>query len=441
MDTKEKLYRALFNYKPKKSKKFAFVTGDMIVLTNEKEGCVMCEGRVQDTDRIFRFPRAFVMSDDLFDESVLNVIYQGQLSKKPNKKRTRYKKRFFKLYSSHLFWFKNAMCLDPLGGILLNSCKTIIINNKHKKQFLLKTQEKSWLIKCSDQLITKDWINFLNFQINLSAREKKHENITKHYRETNLNLNLTPIRTRSQTLSHPKSNPNFKQISNNSMCSSQSKLKKMNSPRVVNKRNQSVDKTTKNKPIVKKKEENLNIISINKSTILKIIQGLVSVIETHGINEEGIFRISGQLHEIELLRKDFNEGREIVFKEKSNIHNYSGLLKLILRGFPETILTNNLYEQILRILKYDEEVQLKKLKDQMFILPRLNRTIIKTICSLCIKISNNHEVNKMTIDNLSRIFGPTLCSKKNLMMDPETVQNENKLFKMIITNFDFLFDL
>ncbi|KAJ3435642.1 rho gtpase-activating protein 68f [Anaeramoeba flamelloides] len=437
--TEEKLYRALFNYKPQKSKKYEFVAGDMVILTKETEGCVMCEGRVKDTEKIFQFPRAFIITADLFDETVLNVIYQGKLSIKQKKKRSRYKKRFIKLHNSHLFWFKSAMCLDPLGGILLKNCKTIAIDNKHKKQFVLENKEKSWLIKCSDQLITKDWVNFLNFQINLLNREK--QNFPKQSQETNLPRSVKPKRARSHTFFAPKNRPNVKQILNNNTTSSQKKTKKINSLRIGKRRNKTADKISKNKQKVTKKEENLNIITINKSTILKIIQELASVIEEHGINEEGIFRISGQLSEIELLRKDFNEGRKIVYKDKSNIHNYTGLLKLILRGFPETILTNNLYEQILRILRYDEEVQLKQLKDKMFILPRLNRTIIKTICTLCIKISDNHEVNKMTIDNLSRIFGPTLCSKKNSMMDPETVLNENKLFKMIIQNYDFLFEL
>lgn len=68
------------------------------------------------------------------------------------------------------------------------------------------------------------------------------------------------------------------------------------------------------------------------------------VLHLEGEKTQGIFRISGSAIQIEEGRDSLNKG---VFKQIGGVHETAGLLKLFLRGLPDPIIPNSLYNACL----------------------------------------------------------------------------------------------
>ncbi len=61
-----------------------------------------------------------------------------------------------------------------------------------------------------------------------------------------------------------------------------------------------------------------------------------------GLDKEGIFRVCGDTLEIEYYKQQFDSGEDVVFKEGTDVHVITNLLKLYLREMPEPLLTYEL---------------------------------------------------------------------------------------------------
>ncbi len=69
-----------------------------------------------------------------------------------------------------------------------------------------------------------------------------------------------------------------------------------------------------------------------------------------GVNEEGIFRISGSLEQILKLKNRIDtDGKIDFFEEKADCHVIAGLLRLYFRELPEPLFTFEHYENFLSL--------------------------------------------------------------------------------------------
>lgn len=66
--------------------------------------------------------------------------------------------------------------------------------------------------------------------------------------------------------------------------------------------------------------------------------------------EEGLFRISGAMEDIQALRECVDKGDPIDFDSISNPHNVSGLLKLFVRELPEPLVPQDKQQSFVSIV-------------------------------------------------------------------------------------------
>lgn len=81
----------------------------------------------------------------------------------------------------------------------------------------------------------------------------------------------------------------------------------------------------------------------------EIFKQLCEYVEKHGIEKEGIFRISGQSPEIARLKKEINAGKKVDFASYKGLNEVSGLLKMFLRELPTPLVPYELYEEFLQV--------------------------------------------------------------------------------------------
>ncbi|XP_021961038.1 active breakpoint cluster region-related protein isoform X2 [Folsomia candida] len=156
-----------------------------------------------------------------------------------------------------------------------------------------------------------------------------------------------------------------------------------------------------------------------------IITSCVKEVERRGINEQGIYRVSGSVSDGVRLKKAFESNcyeAEQLLKEV-DVNSVASLLKTYLRELPEALFTDDLYPKFFDAFSLgDDEIKSSELMQIFDQLPPLNQHIIMYLLDHMTRINQHEKHNKMSINNLATVFGPTLLrpggkSSGNASMD------------------------
>ncbi|XP_070504525.1 beta-chimaerin [Chironomus tepperi] len=155
------------------------------------------------------------------------------------------------------------------------------------------------------------------------------------------------------------------------------------------------------------------IVQAHKSHIPFVITKCVQEVEKRGLQQEGIYRISGFADEIETLKLALDkEGEKTDMSESSyNINVITGTLKLYLRLLPIPLITFQAYPVFITATKEKSETEIvQKLRDAIKTLPTAHLNCLKYIITHLNKVASHQAVNKMTEHNLATVFAPTLIA-------------------------------
>ena len=145
--------------------------------------------------------------------------------------------------------------------------------------------------------------------------------------------------------------------------------------------------------------------------------------KNRGIQEEGIFRLSGSSTLIKTLQEEFERSYDVdlcnykVAEDNSNnplgVNTISGLLKLYLRRLPHSIIGDEQFSTFKSVTDshYDKPAVIAKefrklIKDGT--VPHSNVSLMFALFELLTRINDNCKNNKMNLRNLCIVFSPTL---------------------------------
>ncbi|KZT43645.1 hypothetical protein SISSUDRAFT_613164 [Sistotremastrum suecicum HHB10207 ss-3] len=173
--------------------------------------------------------------------------------------------------------------------------------------------------------------------------------------------------------------------------------------------------------------------------IPSLIFRCVKHLQLWGIEEEGVFRISGRASHIQKLKAEFDSGADYDLSECSpselDPHAVASIFKTYFRELPETIRINPLSQSsssLRRVVQRSpsgstlsshsltpsnsnpDDLTLA-LSALIYRLPRENRDLLKTLTELITETASKSAINKMHLDNLLLIFCPTLGMKPALL--------------------------
>jgi len=177
----------------------------------------------------------------------------------------------------------------------------------------------------------------------------------------------------------------------------------------------------------------------NGLSIPKFIHQAMQTILAKGIDSEGIFRLSGHAGHISELKMQIDSGIFVDLDKIENVHDLSGLFKLFFRELPDPLLTYEYYDEFSAVLREPKEKHGHALSLIIPKLPLHNRVLLEQLTLFLIKISNNSAVNKMTISNLSIVFGPNLLRNQSNDFDSMTVALQ--VMSSILDNYSQIFSL
>lgn len=161
--------------------------------------------------------------------------------------------------------------------------------------------------------------------------------------------------------------------------------------------------------------------------IPSIISRCVEEVERRGIEEVGIYRVSGSIADLNRLRRKFDVKPSSCALHDVDIHCITGLLKSFLRQLPVSLFTEKLYQDFINAfyslgtgvvdaaeadLTVDDRG--RTLVTLFSRLPRVNQTILTYLFEHLLHISNKEAQNKMSLKNLATVFGPTIVRSATL---------------------------
>ncbi|KHN77379.1 GTPase-activating protein pac-1, partial [Toxocara canis] len=177
-----------------------------------------------------------------------------------------------------------------------------------------------------------------------------------------------------------------------------------------------------------------------------LIQMCVQVVEAHGMDTVGIYRIPGNTAAVNALKENLNYGFENVdFTDArwKDVNVVSSLLKMFLRKLPEPLLTDKLYPFFIdanRIAAHHQ--RLHKLRNLLRKLPSAHYATLKYLIAHLRAVGAHSSVNKMETRNLALMFGPSIVrpSDDNMATMVTHMSDQCKIIETFITYYDWMFN-
>ncbi|PWN33120.1 RhoGAP-domain-containing protein [Meira miltonrushii] len=146
-----------------------------------------------------------------------------------------------------------------------------------------------------------------------------------------------------------------------------------------------------------------------------ILEKCADAIEQIGIENKGIYRLSGTTSKVQRLKAKFDadwSSVDLLNDEAMNdINIVAGCLKLWFRELPEPLMTWELYGGFIEAAKIENDrLRHIRMHERVNDLPDANYATLKYLMGHLDKIRAQESINQMGASNLAIVFGPTLLS-------------------------------
>ncbi|XP_066959761.1 rac GTPase-activating protein 1-like isoform X2 [Macrobrachium rosenbergii] len=130
-------------------------------------------------------------------------------------------------------------------------------------------------------------------------------------------------------------------------------------------------------------------------------------VENRGLNEVGIYRVSGSEKEVKELKERFLRGKGLPNLSQFDIHAVCGCLKVFLRSLKEPLITHLLWNDFVSASERADEDASAAMYQAISELPQPNRDTLAWIVIHLQRVAECTEC-KMPTSNLAKMFGPTI---------------------------------
>ncbi|KAM5238490.1 breakpoint cluster region protein isoform 1-T1 [Ctenodactylus gundi] len=148
-----------------------------------------------------------------------------------------------------------------------------------------------------------------------------------------------------------------------------------------------------------------------RSKVPYIVRQCVEEIERRGMEEVGIYRVSGVATDIQALKAafDVNNKDVSVMMSEMDVNAIAGTLKLYFRELPEPLFTDEFYPNFAEGIALSDPVAKEScMLNLLLSLPEANLLTFLFLLDHLKRVAEKETVNKMSLHNLATVFGPTL---------------------------------
>ncbi|XP_053710974.1 breakpoint cluster region protein isoform X3 [Synchiropus splendidus] len=148
-----------------------------------------------------------------------------------------------------------------------------------------------------------------------------------------------------------------------------------------------------------------------RSKVPYIVRQCLEEIERRGMEEVGIYRVSGVATDIQALKTAFDTNNKdvSVMMSEMDVNAIAGTLKLYFRELPEPLFTDELYPNFAGGITLTDSVAKEScMLNLLLSLPEPNLVTFLFLLDHLKRVAEKESVNKMSLHNLATVFGPTL---------------------------------
>ncbi|XP_036043512.1 rho GTPase-activating protein 12 isoform X5 [Onychomys torridus] len=313
---------------------------------------------------------------------------------------------FTKTQGSSTSWFgsnqsKPEFTVDLKGATIEMASKD---KSSKKNVFELKTRHGTELLIQSDNdAVINDWFKVLSSTINNQAAEAD-EAIEEDAPDS-------PGVEKQDKEKDQKELKKLRSMKGSSMDSSEQKKTKKNLKKFLTRR--PTLQAVREKGYIKDQVFGSNLANLcqrENGTVPKFVKLCIEHVEEHGLDVDGIYRVSGNLAVIQKLRFAVNHDERLDLNDSKweDIHVVTGALKMFFRELPEPLFTFNHFNDFVNAIKQDPRQRVTAVKDLIRQLPKPNQDTMQILFRHLKRVIENGEKNRMTYQSIAIVFGPTL---------------------------------
>ncbi|XP_075826867.1 rho GTPase-activating protein 12 isoform X4 [Microtus pennsylvanicus] len=313
---------------------------------------------------------------------------------------------FTKTQGSSTSWFgsnqsKPEFTVDLKGATIEMASKD---KSSKKNVFELRTRQGTELLIQSDNdAVINDWFKVLSSTISNQVSEAD-ETAEEEAPDS-------PGVEKQDKEKDQKELKKLRSMKGSSMDSSEQKKTKKNLKKFLTRR--PTLQAVREKGYIKDQVFGSNLASLcqrENGTVPKFVKLCIEHVEEHGLDVDGIYRVSGNLAVIQKLRFAVNHDEKLDLNDSKweDIHVVTGALKMFFRELPEPLFTFSHFNDFVNAIKQDPRQRVTAVKDLIRQLPKPNQDTMQLLFRHLKRVIENGEKNRMTYQSIAIVFGPTL---------------------------------
>uniref|UniRef100_G3TDT4 SLIT-ROBO Rho GTPase-activating protein 2 n=1 Tax=Loxodonta africana TaxID=9785 RepID=G3TDT4_LOXAF len=180
----------------------------------------------------------------------------------------------------------------------------------------------------------------------------------------------------------------------------------------------------------------------SSQTIPLVVESCIRFISRHGLQHEGIFRVSGSQVEVNDIKNAFERGEDPLAGDQNDhdMDSIAGVLKLYFRGLEHPLFPKDIFHDLIACVTMDNlQERATHIRKVLLALPKTTLIIMRYLFAFLSHLSQFSEENMMDPYNLAICFGPSLMSVPEGHDQVSCQAHVNELIKTIIIQHENIF--
>ncbi|XP_054835453.1 SLIT-ROBO Rho GTPase-activating protein 2 isoform X5 [Eublepharis macularius] len=173
-----------------------------------------------------------------------------------------------------------------------------------------------------------------------------------------------------------------------------------------------------------------------------VVESCIRFISRHGLQHEGIFRVSGSQVEVNDIKNAFERGEDPLAGDQNDhdMDSIAGVLKLYFRGLEHPLFPKENFHDLITCVTMDNlQERALHIRKVLLTLPKTTLIVMRYLFAFLNHLSQFSEENMMDPYNLAICFGPTLMSVPEGHDQVSCQAHVNELIKAIIIQHENVF--
>ncbi|KAM8975257.1 SLIT-ROBO Rho GTPase-activating protein 2 [Pelodytes ibericus] len=180
----------------------------------------------------------------------------------------------------------------------------------------------------------------------------------------------------------------------------------------------------------------------SKQPIPLVVESCIRFLSRHGLQHEGIFRVSGSQVEVNDIKNAFERGEDPLEEDQNDhdLDSVAGVLKLYFRGLTIPLFPKEIFHDLLSCVSMENmQERASHIRRVLLSLPSPILVLMRYLFAFLNHLSQFSDDNMMDPYNLAICFGPTLMCVPDNQDQVSCQSHVNELIKTIIMQHESIF--